>query len=47
MPTFKPKPAKSIKISKKNLTTLDGTHREFMNEFARDEYIFRKITYLN
>jgi len=38
MPTFKPKPAKNIKISKKNLTTLDGTHREFMNEFARDEY---------
>jgi hypothetical protein len=37
MPTFKPKPAKSIKVNKKNLTTLDGTHREFMNEFARDE----------
>jgi len=38
MPTFKPKPAKNIRVNKKNLTTLDGTHREFMNEFARDEY---------
>ena len=38
MPTFKPKTTKNIKISKKNLTTLDGTHCEFMNEFARDEY---------
>lgn len=37
MPTFKPKPTKNIKVNKKNLTTLDGTHREFMNEFARDE----------
>jgi hypothetical protein len=37
MPTFKPKPTKNIKVSKKKLTTLDGTHREFMSEFARDE----------
>lgn len=38
MSSFKPKPTKNIKISKKSLTTLDGTHREFMNEFARDEF---------
>jgi len=37
MPTFKPKPTKNIRISKKNSTTLDGTHREFINEFAKDE----------
>jgi hypothetical protein len=38
MPTFKPKPTKNIKVSKKNMTTLDGTHREFMHEFSRDEH---------
>ena len=38
MPTFKPKPTKSIKLSKKSMTTLDGTHREFMHEFSRDEH---------
>jgi len=37
MPSFKPKSAKKIKISKKNSTTLDGKHREFLNEFAKDE----------
>jgi len=37
MPTFKPKTNKKIKMSKKNTTTLDGKHKEFMNEFAKDE----------
>jgi len=37
MPSFKPKAAKKIKVSKKNSTTLDGKHREFLNEFAKDE----------
>ena len=37
MPSFKPKPVKKIKISKKNSTTLDGKHREFINEFNKDE----------
>uniref|UniRef100_A0A6C0E1E7 Uncharacterized protein n=1 Tax=viral metagenome TaxID=1070528 RepID=A0A6C0E1E7_9ZZZZ len=37
MPVFKPKTNKKIKISKKNITTLDGKHREFMNEFAKNE----------
>ena len=38
MPAFKPKSTKNIKINRKKMTTLDGTHREFMNEFAKDEY---------
>jgi hypothetical protein len=37
MPSFKPKAVKKIKISKKNSTTLDGKHKEFVNEFAKDE----------
>ena len=38
MPTFKPKANKKIKINKKTNTTLDGKHREFINEFTMDEY---------
>jgi hypothetical protein len=38
MPTFKPKANKKIKINKKNTTTLDGKHKEFMNQFMNDEY---------
>lgn len=38
MPSFKMKPAKNIKVSKKNSTTLDGKHREFINEFNKDEH---------
>ena len=37
MPAFKPKTCKKIKINKKNSTTLDGKHREFINEFQKDE----------
>ena len=37
MPSFKPKTMKKIKVSKKNSTTLDGKHREFINEFTKDE----------
>jgi hypothetical protein len=37
MPSFKPKTNKKIKVSKKNITTLDGKHHEFMNEFTKDE----------
>ena len=29
--------AKKIKICKKNSTTLDGKHKEFLNDFANDE----------
>lgn len=38
MPSFKPKAIKKIKVSKKNSTTLDSKHKEFMNEFSKDEY---------
>jgi hypothetical protein len=37
MPAFKPKANKKIKICKKNSTTLDGKHKEFMIEFSKDE----------
>ena len=38
MPAFKPKATKKIKISKRNSTTLDGKHCEFINEFFKDEH---------
>ena len=38
MPSFKPKTTKKIKINKKNSTTLDGKHREFVNEFNKDKF---------
>jgi hypothetical protein len=37
MPSFKPKTVKKIKVNKKNSTTLDGKHKEFVNEFNKDE----------
>ena len=37
MPTFKPKANKKMKINKKHITTLDGKHKEFINEFNHDE----------
>ena len=37
MPTFKPKTNKKIRISKKYSTTLDGKHKEFVNDFIKDE----------
>jgi hypothetical protein len=57
MPTFKPKANKKIKMNKKNSTTLDGKHKEFMTEFMKDEcnnipelkqeYIQHKLTLSN
>jgi hypothetical protein len=38
MPSFKPKATKKIKVPKKYTTTLDGKHKEFVNEFVKDEY---------
>ena len=38
MPSFKPKAAKKIKICKKYSTTLDGKHKEFVNDFIKDEF---------
>lgn len=37
MPSFKPKTAKKIKYNKKNAITLDGKHKEFMNDFLKDD----------
>ena len=37
MLSFKPKTTKKFKVSKKNSTTLDGKHREFINDFNKDE----------
>ena len=39
MPLFKKKNTKIPKLSKKNLITLDGKHREFISEFNRDKLI--------
>jgi len=37
MPSFKPKTSKSIRFNKKNVVTLDNKHKEFLNEFSKDE----------
>jgi len=37
MPSFKPKTTKKIKVNKKTTITLDGKHREFINDFNKDE----------
>ena len=37
MPSFKPKTNKNIRVCKKYSTTLDGKHKEFVNEFSRDD----------
>jgi hypothetical protein len=38
MPNFKPKSNKKIKFNKKASVTLDTKHKEFLNEFTKDEY---------
>jgi hypothetical protein len=38
MPSFKPKATKKIKFCKKYTTTLDSKHKEFVNEFIKDEF---------
>jgi hypothetical protein len=37
MLTFKPKMNKKLRYNKKTSITLDGKHREFLNEFSKDE----------
>jgi hypothetical protein len=37
MPIFKPKTNKKIKYNKKKSITLDNKHKEFLNEFSKDE----------
>jgi hypothetical protein len=39
MPIFKPKTNKKIKYNKKTLTTLDNKHKEFLNDFSKDESV--------
>ena len=45
MPSFKPKPIKKIRVSKKNSTTLDGKHKEFINEFRGDRNRYKNSYY--
>jgi hypothetical protein len=37
MPSFKPKPNKKIKFNKKSTITLDSKHKEYLNEFSKDD----------
>lgn len=39
MPSFKPKSSKKVKFNKKSAITLDIKHKEFLNEFSKDEEI--------
>jgi hypothetical protein len=43
MPNFKPKTSKNIVIDKKKSITLYGKHKEFLNEFDKNESIIPKI----
>jgi hypothetical protein len=36
MPTFKPKSNRKIQVNKKTQVTLDSKHKEFLNDFTRD-----------
>jgi hypothetical protein len=38
MPSFKPKSNKKFRVCKKYTTTLDGKHKEFINEFDKNEF---------
>jgi hypothetical protein len=38
MTIFKPKTNKKIKFNKKSAITLDNKHKEFLNEFSKDDY---------
>jgi hypothetical protein len=39
MPSFKPKSIKKFKINRKSAITLDGKHKEFINDFNKDEVV--------
>lgn len=45
MPSFKPKTNKKIKFNKKTAVTLDTKHKEFLNEFAKDENNINELKY--
>ena len=38
MPNFKPRSNKKLKFNKKSSITLDTKHKEFLNEFSKDEH---------
>ena len=38
MPSFKPKTCKKIKYNKKSSVTLDTKHKEYLNEFNKNEH---------
>jgi len=38
MPSFKPKTNKNLKYNKKSAVTIDSKHKDFLNEFSRDEH---------
>ena len=38
MPSFKPKATKKFKVCKKYSSTLDNKHKEYINEFTKDEF---------
>lgn len=37
MPSFKPKTNKKIKFNKQKSITLDSKHKEFLNEFSKND----------
>ena len=45
MPSFKPKSGKKIKFNKKSAITLDTKHKEFLNEFTKDETSIQDYKY--
>lgn len=45
MPSFKPKSSKKIKFNKKTAVTLDSKHKEFLNEFSKDDYTISDYKY--
>jgi len=45
MPSFKPKSNKKIKFNKKSSITLDTKHKDFLNEFSKDEDYIRNYKY--
>jgi len=45
MIAFKPKSNKKIKFNKKTAVTLDIKHKEFLNEFSKDEEVIIEHKY--
>jgi hypothetical protein len=45
MPSFKPKIGKKIKFNKNSVVTLDTKHKEFLNEFSKDEKDINEYKY--